>query len=505
MRINVTQYLDDTIVKHGNSIAIEDVNGELSFNQLQQNAYTVADVLIDLNITNNPIGVLLPKSKESIIAFVGINYSGNFYVPLDIKSPLDRLQKITMKLEPKVIITNADGLNLLKQNNYKGDIILIEETTNRQVNASKIKRIYKTLETKIDLDPVYAIFTSGSSGTPKGVLISHRAVIDYIESIRSTYQVSSKEIIGNQTPFYFDMSTLDIYLMLSTGAKLVVIPEGKFMFPIKLLEYLKEKEINFIFWVPSVLGNVANFDALKTIIPEKLKKILFAGETMPNKHLNYWRRHITHALYSNLYGPTEITVTCVHYIVDRLFEDHDSLPIGKARRNAGVLILNDKNQETKQGEIGELCIRGSLLAFGYYKDKEKTNQAFIQNPLNDNYPELIYLTGDLVFYNDKKEIMYVGRKDSQIKHLGYRIELGEIENNLLGIEGIDNICVLYDHPKNKITAFYQGNALVNNIRKQALLSIPKYMIPTKWHQLDKLPLNINGKIDRKSLASEYLN
>ena len=246
-------------------------------------------------------------------------------------------------------------------------------------------------------------------------------------------------------------------------------------------------------------------DALKTVNPHKLKKILFAGEAMPNKHLNYWRRHITDALYSNLYGPTEITVTCVHYIVDRPFEDSESLPIGKARRNAGVLILNEQHKETEENEIGELCIRGSLLAFGYYKDEEKTKQVFIQNPLNDNYPELIYLTGDLVFYNSNDEIIYVGRKDSQIKHLGYRIELGEIENNLLGMEGIDNICVLYDHSKSKITAFYQGAALVNNIRKQALVSIPKYMIPTKWHQLEQLPLNINGKIDRKSLATEYLN
>lgn len=277
------------------------------------------------------------------------------------------------------------------------------------------------------------------------------------------------------------------------------------MFPIKLLEYLKEKDINFIFWVPSVLGNVATFDALTSVYPDKLKKILFAGEAMPNKHLNYWRGKITDALYSNLYGPTEITVTCTFYIVDRPFEDHESLPIGKARRNAGILILNEKNEETQQDEIGELCIRGSLLAFGYYKDKEKTEQVFVQNPLNKDYSETIYLTGDLVFYNDKKEIIYVGRKDSQIKHLGYRIELGEIENNLLGIDGIDNICVLYDHSKTKITAFYQGTAIVNEIRKQALQSLPKYMIPTKWYLLEKLPLNINGKIDRKSLAVEYLN
>ena len=500
MKINSLDYLEKSVIQFPNKESIEDENGILTFFQLKENALKIASAIINrTNSSNTPIAVLLPKSKESIVSFVGVNYSSNFYVPLDIKSPPERLLKIIRKLDTSIIITNVDGEKLLDKLGYCRDIIIYDKAISCELTKDQINKIISFRDLQIDTDPIYSIFTSGSTGSPKGVLISHRGVIDYIEWAKETYNITENEIIGSQVPFYFDMSTLDIYLMLSTGAKLVIIPETKYMFPLELIKYINEKKINFVFWVPSVLINVANFKALEVALPESLRKILFAGEVMPNKHLNYWRKYLPNALYSNLYGPTEITVVCTYYIVDREFKNEEPLPIGIACRNSGILILNNRDELSMKGELGELCVRGSSLAFGYYRDLEKTNQAFVQNPLNKNYLDKIYRTGDLVQLNERNEIIFSGRKDSQIKHMGYRIELGEIENAILAIDFIENACVIYNDEKKEIEAFYIGDVKKSKIRKELMEKIPKYMIPTKWYLMPEFPLNANGKINRKEL------
>jgi amino acid adenylation domain-containing protein len=354
------------------------------------------------------------------------------------------------------------------------------------------------LAKQIDTDPVYAIFTSGSTGTPKGVVIAHRGVIDYIDWAIDRFGFTSDSIIGNQAPFYFDNSTLDIYLMYATGATLDIIPEMHFSFPANLVKYMNEHKISFIFWVPFALINVANFDIFKDEKPQYLKDVFFAGEVMPNKHLNYWRKYLPDCRYANLYGPTEITVDCTYYEVDREFADDEPLPIGVPCRNSDVLILVDQQREAKQNEEGELCVRGSSLALGYYNDPEKTAKAFIQNPLNKHYPETIYCTGDIVYKNERDEIMYVGRKDSQIKHNGYRIELGEIENAILATKMVDNCCATYDFTNKKIVLFYQATEELDkgSFRKAIANKIPRYMIPTVYNREEKLRQNGSGKIDR---------
>jgi D-alanine--poly(phosphoribitol) ligase subunit 1 len=500
MIINSLNYLEKSVIQFPNKEAIEDEKGILTFFQLKENGLKIASAIINrTKSSNTPIAVLLPKSKESIVSFIGANYSSNFYVPLDIKSPTERLLKIIRKLDTAIIITNVDGEKLLDKMGYCRDIIVYDKAISCELTKDQINKIISIRDLQIDTDPIYSIFTSGSTGSPKGVLISHKGVIDYIEWAKETYNITENEIIGSQAPFYFDNSTLDIYLMLSTGAKLVIVPEAKYMFPLELIEYINEKKINFVFWVPSVLINVANFNALKVALPESLRKILFAGEVMPNKHLNYWRKYLPNALYSNLYGPTEITVDCTYYIVDRDFNDDESLPIGRACKNSGILILNNEDQQVTDDEIGELCVRGSSLAFSYYKDPEETAKVFVQNPLNKDYSEIIYRTGDLVQLNERKEIIYLGRKDSQIKHMGYRIELGEIENAILGIDLVENTCVLYDDIKKQIVAFYIGDIKHSLVRRNLMVRLPKYMIPTKWNKLESFPLNSNGKINRKKL------
>lgn len=283
--------------------------------------------------------------------------------------------------------------------------------------------------------------------------------------------------------------------MIATDCYIEYHPESNFMFPAKLVDYLNEHHVTFVFWVPFVLVNVANFNIFESKKPEYLKDVFFAGEVMPNKHLNYWRKHLPSCRYVNLYGPTEITVDCTYYIVEREFADSDPLPIGFPCRNSDVLILNDEKKECAINEEGELCVRGSSLALGYYNNSERTASAFIQNPLNSAYPEIIYCTGDIVYKNEQGEIMYVGRKDFQIKHSGYRIELGEIENAVLGTHMVDSCCVVYDFKNKQIVLFYQSHEDLNlgEFRKSILKFIPRYMMPTVNNRVESMEINANGK------------
>ncbi|TBH71737.1 amino acid adenylation domain-containing protein [Aquirufa antheringensis] len=503
MKCNLIEYFNDTVTKFSDKVSLDDNQNQLTFAELDRYSNCLATAILNVSSSFRlPICVYLPKNLWNIVSFIGIMKSGNFYVPLDVKTPFDRTSKILDKLNSSIIVSNSEFRNKLVQCGFSGHIICIEDELESNLTVDSLSKLESIKNSVIDLDPIYSIFTSGSTGTPKGVLISQRGVIDYIEWAREVYSVTENDIIGNQAPFYFDNSTLDIYLMIVTGAKLNIIPEDRFTFPIKLIEYINEKHINFVFWVPSVLNSISNFDAFSSVLPTSLNKILFAGEAMPNKHLNYWRSKYPNALYSNLYGPTEITVDCTYYIVDRSFNDDDPLPIGKACKNTQVLIFSDSGNIVEVGEIGELCVRGTSLAFGYYNDFEKSESVFVQNPLHNFYSDKIYKTGDLVYENNLGELIFVGRKDSQIKHMGYRIELGEIETAIHGIDGIKNVCVLYDNKQSQIVCFYIGDISFADVRKYLLDILPKYMIPTKWILEKEFPFNANGKIDRLNLFSK---
>ena len=504
MQINVLEYFEKTLLKHKEKIAIIDNDTTLTFNELEEWAKKLCILIhIKMNLINQPIGIFLPKGADSIITFLGTLYSGNFYVPLDIESPQKRLETIINNLEPKIIITTKQYLEILAQQKFDRDrILLVDEIFNRKITYDN-QLILKKIENIIDVDPVYTIYTSGSTGIPKGVTIAHRGVIDYIDWAINCFDVHSNTIIGNQAPFYFDNSTLDIYLCLATGATLVIIPKNLFIFPARLLEYIKEKKINFIFWVPSVLINIANLKLLDKIEVSGLEKILFAGEVMPVKHLNYWRQRLSNSLFANLYGPTEITVDCTYYIIDRDLDNNESLPIGIPCRNSDVIILKENDEMADQNEKGELCVRGSSLALGYWNNFNKTNEVFTQNPLNKNYPDRIYRTGDIVYKNKEGLIIFVGRKDSQIKHQGHRIELGEIENAVLSISEIDNACVIYNDKGKSIILCYESKKELDTIliRKELISLLPKYMLPTKYIYFEKLPLSANRKIDQKLLKN----
>ncbi|ELT5784281.1 AMP-binding protein, partial [Campylobacter upsaliensis] len=416
--------------------------------------------------------------------------SGNFYTLLDEKMPLERIEKIIKVLKPKAFITSKSlNLKLDLPTLYTEDFESYERDEEALIKA-RLKHI--------DTNLLYVFFTSGSTGLPKGVSISHKSVIDYAFWVSEEFELDENEIIANQAPLYFDNSILDIFPTIKEGGSVHLVPNSLFAFPLKVLEYLENEEVNTIFWVPSVLIYFANTQALEKFKLEKLKKVLFCGEIMPNKQLNYWRTHLPHTLFANLYGPTEITDVCCFYKVDREFKDDELLPIGKACKNTELLVFDEnKNFIDEAGKKGELYVRGTSLSLGYYNDIEKTKAAFIQNPLHHNYLDLLYKTGDIVAYNEFGELLCYGRLDNQIKFKGHRIELGEIEAVLNSHEKIKNsACIFKD---DKLIAFYESEEELD-LKGFCKQKLPPYMIASSFVRVEKFALNANGKIDRKILS-----
>ena len=501
MQINVLQWLEKTAFAMPEQVALVDEEGQLSYQELRKRSLAIAREIIARRVNADrriPVCVYMKKGAKVIASFFGIAYSGGFYSPIDVEMPAIRANRILETLAPEIVITTREHYASFCELAFQGDIIVYDDIAESEKDE---EIVLAETEKIIDTDLLYVLFTSGSTGTPKGVSIRHRAVIDYIDWVTEEFSVGAEDRFGNQAPFYFDNSILDIYASVKTGATNYIIPQNLFHQPVRLLEYLRDNRISTIFWVPSALTVVSRMRALEEVELEgTLKRVLFCGEVMPTKQLNIWRKALPDIVYANLYGPTEITDACTFFRVERNFADDEPLPIGKPIRNTDILVLNEKDQLVSKNEIGELCVRGTSLAAGYHNNPERTRAAFVQNPLNTTVPEVIYRTGDLVRYNEYGEIMYLSRKDFQIKHLGHRIELGEIETAVSATPEVSMCCCLYDSERARIVLFIDAPLDKTTIWERLREQIPEYMLPGKVVVLEKMPINANGKIDRQQLA-----
>jgi amino acid adenylation domain-containing protein len=508
MKINIIEYLEHTVLENPDKTAIVDGDTSYTFRELRSAAQRLAASIISCkDIRLQPVLTYLPKSAATVISNLAAIYSGNIYSNLDIKSPDQRVWNIITNLNPGLIITHPELKEKLLAIGVSPDMILLfgEETQSTAQFPAEFANRWMTL---IDTDPLCIINTSGSTGTPKGVVLNHRSFFDFTEWAIETLKIDGTEKIGSLSPFFFDIYSFEICLMMARSSVIHIIPDQLAIFPVKLVEFLRDFEINFIFWVPTIMVNIANLNLLDRISLPSMTKVLFAGEVFPTKHLNYWRRSIPTATFVNLYGPIEITLDCTYYIVERDFPDEEPIPIGFPCRNTDILILNDRNEPAGEDERGELCVRGTSLAMGYWNDPDKTSKAFTQNPLNSHYPELIYRTGDVVSRNAAGEILFWGRKDFQVKHLGYRIELSEIEHIVINtLPEMDNACIIYNFQKKEIVLFYESKAelAVSEIRRRINMHLPKYMLPTVFYYFKEMPRNPNGKIDRNLLKEKYLS
>ena len=500
MQTNILEYLEATVAAKPNKVAFSDADTSLTFGQVYDQARSIATALSRAGYYKKPVVVFMRKQPATLAAFFGAIYAGCYYVPLDDEMPRHRIELIFKTLEPGALICDETTEAIAAELNYQGQVYTYESLAHGQIDEAALGQIRAQ---QLDIDPIYIVFTSGSTGVPKGVMACHRSVIDYIEHLCDVLKFDETTVFGNQTPLYFDAYLKEVIPTLKYGATTVLIPKQLFMFPIKLVEFLNEKGINTLCWVVSALTMISSFRTFDTVKPEHLRTIAFASEVFPMKQFKRWKEALPNCRFINLYGPTETTGICCYYEVGREFEDHETLPIGGPFPNTQILLLDENDKVPEVGQQGEICVRGTRLTLGYYCNPEKTAEAFVQNPLNKLYPELIYRTGDLGKLNECGELEFAGRKDYQIKHMGHRIELGEIEVIVNMHPQVRSACCIFDDVKKKIVLYYTGELELAELTEYVKSKLPRYMIPNVTRQLENLPLTPNGKIDRNLLKRMY--
>lgn len=497
MNHNVLNYLENSANLFPQRIAVTDESKSLSYSELLSVCGNIGTVVFKKVGSKKPIGVFMEKSADALCALLGACFAGCFYTSFSTELPSTRLFKMAEVLKPALIITDRK-LKGDAERIFEGfKIVTFEDLSKEEGDFDLLKKIRDSV---IDTDPLYINFTSGSTGTPKGIVVSHRSVIDFIDCFCETFGFTCDDVFANQAPFDFDVSVKDIYSALKCSATLVVIPRRLFSAPAELIDFLCDKNVTVMIWAVSALCLLSTFHALDYRTPESVKKILFSGEVMPLKALKNFKQHLPDAMYVNLYGPTEITCNCTYHILDNDRDYQNGIPIGKPFLNEDVFLLDDNDKAVTEAEIsGEICVRGSALALGYYSCEEQNNKHFVQNPLNSYYPERIYRTGDLGKYSENHELFFCGRKDFQIKYMGHRIELEEIERAMGAIDGVERCCCLFDEKKSRLKGFYIGSIEKDELHLEMKEKLPAFMIPGMIRKVDEMPLTKNGKIDRKKL------
>lgn len=495
----ILDYLEGTANRYPDRDAVDDGGICYTWRKLKERSRQIGTAVAEtLCSACNPVPVFMEKRAAAVAAFLGVAYAGCFYVLIHPEYPEQRIRKLLFVLQAEAAVTEKKLTKRFKRCGFAGKIIEVENTESAAVRNDLLDKIRAQMKSR---DYLYGMFTSGSTGFPKNVVVSHQSVIHFIKDFTATFPFEPEDVLANQAPFDFDVSVKDIYTSVFTGAKLVLIPKAMFTTPPRLLDYLCEKKATVLIWAVSALCMITALRGLEYRIPQNIRSIFFSGEVMPMVHLKQWRNALPEAEFVNLYGPTEVTCNCTYYKVTGNESDNDGLPIGRAFPSRRVFLLDeDWNEVTGPGIQGEICVEGNLSS-GYYGNLTATEERFIRNPLGGEGDGIIYRTGDLGYWGAGRQLFFAGRKDHQIKRMGYRIELEEIEQEIGRIPGINRVCCLYNHATKHLAAFYMGNVKEGCMRECVKQMLPYYMVPSTYNRLPLMPLNNNGKIDRRFLQN----
>ncbi len=486
---NLLEYLEKAALLRPEKTAIADRDHCYSFSALMRDARRLGHALRERGVHGGAVGVFIDRGADALVMLLGVLYAGAYYVPLDPDMPAHKRSAIIADAEMPLLV----GREIRREAAGTLPLITLDDLSEKEAELPSCG----------GNDPACMIYTSGSTGKPKGVLKSHGAIISFVEAFADTFGITSDDIIGNQTPFFFDASAKDIYLMLCTGATLEVLPSELFSFPVRLIEYMNQRRVSYICWVPTALAIVTQLNTFQAVVPETLKNVFFVGEVFPIKQLRKWREALPQLRYVNLYGSTELAGICCYYEVTH---DIDGvLPMGKPLCNCRVFLTSpDGTIITEPGILGEVCIASPALATEYHHDPEKTAKQFVTMQLADG-PARVLKSGDLAQYDENGNLVFSCRADFQIKHMGRRIELGEIEAAADALPEISRACCLYNEAKSRITLFctlLNKDWNAKQIRSALKERLSDYMVPTKVVILDEMPLNANGKIDRVALKAQ---
>lgn len=501
----------------------------LTYGELNRAADRLAASLVGLGLRGGDrVGLHVAKSVDAITAICGVLKAGGVYVPLDPVAPGSRLGYILRDCGVRIVLTGPEESRrgrtepIVEAADPLEAVVIVgdEGEAPRGLPARRVVRWSEALSDVADTAPrtsdttdtdlAYILYTSGSTGEPKGVMISHRNALTFVDWCAETFQIAAEDRLSNHAPFHFDLSIFDVFVAMKCGASVHPVPEGLSTFPMRLAEWIEAERISVWYSVPSVLTLMALHGKLGQRDLSALRLVLFAGEVFPIKHLRSLIAQLPAPRYFNLYGPTETNV-CTYHEVDRrtIAERESPLPIGRACANFGAFALAENGERVvAPGQVGELLVRGSGVAMGYWGRPERTAKGFVQNPLESRFRDVIYRTGDLVTPDENGEFLFLGRGDHQIKTRGYRVELGEIESVLYGHKLVREVAVvavpdeLIGNRIRAVVSLAEGTGATEaDLQAYCADRLPRYMVPEVVEFRAQLPRTLNGKVDRVALAA----